>query len=66
MINQLRVYAAMEGVGEFGLGRMRTFAKAGFQISQEIPHEVWEAYEELTRRGYTKYQPFSTATPMFK
>ena len=48
------------------LGRMRTFARAGFQIQQEIPHEVWGAYEELVRRGYTKYQSLSTATLTFK
>lgn len=26
----------------------------GFQIPQEMPDEVWSAYEELVRLGYDK------------
>jgi uncharacterized SAM-binding protein YcdF (DUF218 family) len=33
--------------------RMRVYAERGFQVPQEIPDPVWEAYEELVRRGYT-------------
>ena len=35
------------------LQRIRFYPEKGFQIPQEIPPEVWAAYEELVRRGYT-------------
>jgi uncharacterized SAM-binding protein YcdF (DUF218 family) len=34
------------------LQRIRVYPEKGFQIPQEIPGEVWEAYEELVRLGY--------------
>jgi uncharacterized SAM-binding protein YcdF (DUF218 family) len=34
------------------LQRIRLYAERGFQIPQEIPDEVWAAYEELVRAGY--------------
>ncbi len=37
------------------LQRIRAYAEKGFQIPQEIPDDVWGAYEELVRRGYTKH-----------
>jgi len=37
------------------LQRIREYPKLGFQIEQEIPDEVWRAWEELIKRGYTKY-----------
>lgn len=37
------------------LGRMRTFAEAGYQIEQDIPEDLWDAYNELIERGYDKY-----------
>ncbi len=37
------------------LQRIKEYAKLGFQIEQEIPDDVWAAYEELVRRGYTKH-----------
>ena len=37
------------------LERIKIYPEKGFQISQEIPPDVWEAYEELERRGYTKH-----------
>jgi uncharacterized SAM-binding protein YcdF (DUF218 family) len=37
------------------LQRMRLYPEKGFQIYQEIPGEVWSAYEELVSAGYTKY-----------
>ena len=37
------------------LQRIREYPKLGYQIEQEIPDEVWAAYEELVRRGYTKH-----------
>lgn len=37
------------------LQRIKVFADQGFQVPQEIPSEVWEAYEELVDLGYDKY-----------
>jgi uncharacterized SAM-binding protein YcdF (DUF218 family) len=34
------------------LQRIRRYADRGFQIPQEIPDDVWAAYEELVRAGY--------------
>ena len=34
------------------LQRIRVYAERGFQIPQEIPDDVWNAYEELVARGY--------------
>ena len=35
------------------LQRIRLYPEKGFQIPQEIPDEVWAAYEELVARGFT-------------
>jgi len=40
-------------VGDFQ--RVRLYPEKGFQIPQEIPADVWAAYEELVRAGYDKY-----------
>jgi uncharacterized SAM-binding protein YcdF (DUF218 family) len=37
------------------LQRIKLYPEKGFQIYQEIPGEVWTAYEELVRAGYNKY-----------
>lgn len=37
------------------LQRIRLYAEKGFQIQQDIPGEVWTAYEELVRAGYDKH-----------
>jgi uncharacterized SAM-binding protein YcdF (DUF218 family) len=37
------------------LQRIRVYPEKGFQIPQEIPADVWAAYEELVRAGYDKY-----------
>jgi uncharacterized SAM-binding protein YcdF (DUF218 family) len=37
------------------LQRIRVYAERGFQIPQEIPGDVWCAYEELVRDGYDHY-----------
>lgn len=34
------------------LQRMRLYPAKGFQIHQDIPDEVWQAYEELVAAGY--------------
>jgi uncharacterized SAM-binding protein YcdF (DUF218 family) len=37
------------------LQRVRLYPERGFQIPQEIPGEVWAAYEELVAAGYDKH-----------
>ena len=37
------------------LQRIKLYPARGFQIEQEIPNEVWEAFETLVRAGYDKY-----------
>jgi uncharacterized SAM-binding protein YcdF (DUF218 family) len=37
------------------LQRIRVYAEKGFQIHQDIPDEVWKAYEELVAAGYDKH-----------
>ena len=37
------------------LQRIRAYPARGFQIPQEIPGEVWAAFEELVRLGYDRY-----------
>lgn len=37
------------------LQRIGIYPEKGFQISQEIPEDVLEAYEQLVAVGYTKY-----------
>jgi uncharacterized SAM-binding protein YcdF (DUF218 family) len=37
------------------LQRIRLYPVKGFQIHQEIPDEVWAAYEELVSAGYDKH-----------
>jgi hypothetical protein len=34
------------------LQRIRVYAERGFQIPQEIPDDVWRAYEELVGLGF--------------
>lgn len=36
------------------LQRVRLYAERGFQIHQDIPAEVWSAYEELVGAGYDR------------
>ncbi len=36
------------------LQRIKEYPKKGFQIEQDIPEKVWEAYEYLVDAGYTK------------
>jgi uncharacterized SAM-binding protein YcdF (DUF218 family) len=37
------------------LQRMKIYPEKGFQIPQEIPEDVWKAYEELVEAGYDKH-----------
>ncbi|MFL5811035.1 MAG: YdcF family protein, partial [Flavisolibacter sp.] len=36
------------------LQRIRIYPDKGFQVYQEIPDDVWEAYERLVELGYDK------------
>jgi uncharacterized SAM-binding protein YcdF (DUF218 family) len=35
--------------------RIRVYAEKGFQVPQDIPAEVWQAYEGLVARGFTEH-----------
>ena len=37
------------------LQRIRIYPDKGFQIPQEIPDDVWAAYERLVARGFDKH-----------
>jgi len=37
------------------LQRIKLYPTLGYQIAQEIPDDVWSAYEELVREGFDKY-----------
>lgn len=37
------------------LQRIREYPKLGFQIDQEIPDEVWQAFERLVKAGYNRH-----------
>jgi uncharacterized SAM-binding protein YcdF (DUF218 family) len=37
------------------LQRISVYAERGFQIPQEIPAHVWEAYHELVKAGYDRH-----------
>ena len=36
------------------LQRIKVYAEKGFQIYQEIPEQVWQAFEQLVAMGYDK------------
>ncbi|WP_339923890.1 YdcF family protein [uncultured Cyclobacterium sp.] len=37
------------------LQRIKEYPKLGFQIEQEIPHEVWQAFEQLVILGFDQH-----------
>ena len=37
------------------LQRIKLYPALGYQIAQEIPDEVWSAFEGLVRAGFDKY-----------
>lgn len=37
------------------LQRIDVYGKNGFQIAQEIPDQVWKAFDQLKKLGYTKH-----------
>lgn len=50
-ISKERVINIMVG----DLERIKIYPEKGFQIYQDIPDEVWQAYEKLVELGYTKH-----------
>ena len=47
--------ADVVGIMVGDLQRIKLYPARGYQIEQEIPDEVWEAFEVLVRAGYDKY-----------
>ncbi|MEN3325944.1 MAG: hypothetical protein V7638_751 [Acidobacteriota bacterium] len=47
--------ADVVGIMVGDLQRIRLYPARGYQIAQEIPDQVWGAFEELVRAGYDKY-----------
>jgi len=47
--------ADVVGIMVGDLQRIKIYPARGWQIAQDIPDEVWSAYEELVRAGYDKY-----------
>jgi hypothetical protein len=37
------------------LQRIKIYPAKGFQVPQEIPDEVWKAYERLVEMGFDKH-----------
>jgi hypothetical protein len=37
------------------LQRIREYPARGFQIPQDIPADVWDAYQQLVRAGYDRH-----------
>lgn len=50
-LNQESVINIMVG----DLQRIKEYPKKGFQIEQKIPDNVWKAYKDLVKMGYTKH-----------
>ena len=47
--------ADVVGIMVGDLQRISVYPARGYQIAQEIPDEVWSAFEDLVRAGYDKY-----------
>ena len=47
--------ADVVGIMVGDLQRIKIYPTRGWQIAQDIPDEVWNAFEELVRAGYDKY-----------
>jgi uncharacterized SAM-binding protein YcdF (DUF218 family) len=47
--------ADVVGIMVGDLQRIKIYPARGWQIAQDIPDDVWSAFEELVRAGYTKY-----------
>lgn len=49
----IRENLSHEMVGD--VQRMKLYPERGFQIVQEVPTDVWNAFEELVAKGYDKH-----------
>ncbi len=47
--------ADVVGIMVGDLQRLKLYPALGYQVAQEIPDEVWSAFERLVRAGYDKY-----------
>ena len=47
--------ADVVGIMVGDLQRIKLYPELGYQIPQQIPDDVWRAYEELVNKGYDKY-----------
>ena len=54
--------ADVVGIMVGDLQRIKLYPELGYQIAQEIPEDVWRAYEELVSAGYDKYLIRATDT----
>ena len=53
--NRALSVADVVGIMVGDLQRIKVYPDRGYQIAQEIPDEVWNAFEELVRAGYNRY-----------
>jgi uncharacterized SAM-binding protein YcdF (DUF218 family) len=53
--NRALSVADVVGIMVGDLQRIKVYPARGWQIAQEIPDDVWRAFEELVRAGYDKY-----------
>ena len=53
--DELRSKEDVIGIMVGDLQRIKLYAEKGWQIPQEIPDDVWQAYEELITLGYTQH-----------
>jgi len=53
--NRSLTAADVIGIMVGDLQRIKLYPALGYQIAQDIPDEVWEAFETLVRAGYDKY-----------
>lgn len=53
--NRSLTTADVIGIMVGDLQRIKLYPALGYQVAQDIPDEVWEAFEQLVRAGYTKY-----------
>src|SRR5215213_5896042 len=47
--------ADVVGIMVGDLQRIKFYPELGYQIAQEIPEDVWDAFERLVRAGYDKF-----------
>jgi uncharacterized SAM-binding protein YcdF (DUF218 family) len=47
--------ADVVGIMVGDLQRIKLYPELGYQIEQEIPEQIWRAYQQLVQAGYDKY-----------